>query len=60
MTSSASICSVTLIVPILDVMKDPFSCHNTEMNVGQIQIIDCRVAKPIRYFGIKVSKLSAV
>ena len=47
MTSSASICSVTRIEPILEVIKDPtLPAIIMEMNVGaNSRIIDCLVAK---------------
>ena len=55
MTSNASICSVTLIVPILEVMYEPtFPASIMEQNVGaNSKTTDCLVAKPTRYFGIK-------
>ena len=54
-TSKASICSVTLIVPILEVIKEPtFPAMITEMKVGaNSKITDCLVAKPTKYFGIR-------
>ena len=53
MTSSASICSVTRIVPIDEVMKEPtFPAMITEINEGaNSKMIDCRVAKPTKYLG---------
>ena len=55
MTSKASICSVTRIVPMLDVIKDPtFPAIMMDIKVGaNSSIIDCLVAKPTKYFGIK-------
>ena len=54
MTSKASICSVTRIVPMLEVIKDPtFPAIITEINVGaNSKITDCRVANPTKYLGI--------
>ena len=54
MTSKASICSVTRMVPMLDVMNEPtFPAIMIEVNVGaNSRITDCRVAKPTKYFGI--------
>ena len=63
MTSSASICSVTRIVPMDDVMNEPiFPAMMIEMNVGaNSKMTDCRVANPIKYFGISgLVKFSAV
>ncbi len=42
-------------VPILEVMKEPtLPAIMTEQNVGaNSKMIDCRVAKPIRFLGIK-------
>ena len=55
MTYSASICSVTLIVPMLDVMYDPtFPAIIIDINVGaNSRITDCLVAKPIKDFDKK-------
>ena len=54
-TSRASICSVTRIVPILEVIYDPtFPAKIIAIKVGEnSKIIDCRVAKPTRFSGIK-------
>jgi len=53
MTSNASICSVTLIEPILEVINDPtFPAIIMETKVGaNSKITDWRVAKPINVFG---------
>ena len=50
-TSKASICSVTRMVPILEVMKDPIlPAIIIEINVGaNSKITDCLVANPIKY-----------
>ena len=63
MISKASICSVTRIVPILEVINDPtFPAIITEINVGaNSKITDCLEAKPINSLGISgFVKLSAV
>ena len=54
-TSSASICSVTRMVPILEVIKDPtLPAMITEIKVGaNSNITDCREAKAINFLGIK-------
>ena len=54
-TSKASICSVTRIVPILEVINEPtLPAIIMEVNVGaNSKITDCLVAKPTKYFGIK-------
>ena len=51
MTSSASICSVTRMVPKLEVMNEPtFPAIITDMKVGaNSRIMDCLVAKPTKY-----------
>ncbi len=53
MTSKASICSVTRIVPILEVIYEPtFPAIMMEVKVGaNSNITDCLVAKPIRLLG---------
>ena len=55
MTSKASICSVTRMVPILEVINDPiFPAIIMEIKVGaNSKIMDCLVAKPINCLGIK-------
>ena len=55
MTSKASICSVTLIVPMLEVINEPtFPAIIIEIKVGaNSNIIDCLVANPTKYLGIK-------
>ena len=63
MTSNASICSVTRMVPILEVIKDPtFPARIIEAKVGANSKIMARfVAKPMRYFGmIGLSRFKAV
>ena len=63
MTSKASICSVTRIVPMLDVINEPtFPAITIEINVGaNSNKIDCLVAKPTRYLGINgLSMFNAV
>ena len=53
-TSSASICSVTRMVQMLEVIKEPtLPAIITEMKVGaNSKITDCLVANPTKYFGI--------
>mgnify|MGYP007000070865 CR=1 len=54
MISNASICSVTRMVPILDVINEPtLPARMMLINVGaNSSITDCRVAKPTKFFGI--------
>lgn len=54
MTSKASICSVTLMVPMLEVMYEPtLPAKMIDIKVGaNSRIIDLFVAKPIKYLGI--------
>ena len=63
MISSASICSVTRMVPMLEVMNDPtLPATMIEVKVGANSRINvCRVAKPIRLLGIRgLSIFSAI